>query len=264
MEAFNYYILNELKKKHILKIIEKHSIVTITDRLGRIEYVSDCYCDILECEPNQLIGESHKLIGSHLHTRILYKNLWKTIRSGHKWNGILNDESANGNSFWLETTILPLKSKKTVKYLAIYNDVTKFQLEKQKLLKQSKANKSLLEIMPFQIFEISSFGKILNTNKNYKTYKFNELIDNYLFDFINPKWHENFKDVIEAVFKLKVPHQFETILIGVDGNELLCSVLISPVFDETGKIKSALITIQEISDHIKGSKNNADIKNLNN
>lgn len=264
MEAFNYYILNELKKKNILKIIEKHSIVTITDRLGRIEYVSDCYCNILECEPNQLIGESHKLIGSHLHSGILYKNLWKTIRSGHKWNGILNDVSIKGNSFWLETTILPLKSKKTVKYLAIYNDVTKFQLEKQKLLKRSKAIKNLLEIMPFQTFEISRFGKILNTNKNFNAYKVNELIDNYLFDFINPKWHENFKATIDTVFKLKIPDQFETAITDAEDNKQVYSVLISPIFDGEGKMTSVLITIQELTDLVKRNNNNSDIRILNN
>ena len=167
MEAFNYYILNELKKKDILKIIEKNSMVTITDRLGRIEYASDCYCNLLECEPNQIIGESNKLIRSHLHSGLLYKNLWKTIRSGEKWSGILSDESFKGNTFWLQTMIIPLKSNKAIKYLAIYNNVTKFQQEKQKQLKANKANKTMLENMPFHVFEISRFGKIINVNKNF-------------------------------------------------------------------------------------------------
>lgn len=255
MEAFNYYILNEFKKKNILKIIEKNSMVTITDRLGRIEYVSDCYCDVLECEPNQLIGESHKLIRSHLHSGLLYKNLWKTIRSGQKWNGLLNDKSFKGNPFWLETTIIPLKSNKTIKYLSIYNDVTKFQTEKQKLIKRNRANKDLLETMPFHVFEVSRFGKIINASKNFETYKVNELIDNYLYDIIYPKWQENFKDAIETVFKLKVSHQFEKVETYNEEENNTYSIMVTPVNDETGHFTSVLVTIQELTDVVKRNKN---------
>ena len=251
MEAFNYYILNELKKKDILKIIEKNSMVTITDRLGRIEYASDCYCNLLECEPNQIIGESNKLIRSHLHSGLLYKNLWKTIRSGEKWSGILSDESFKGNTFWLQTMIIPLKSNKAIKYLAIYNNVTKFQQEKQKQLKANKANKTMLENMPFHVFEISRFGKIINVNKNFETYKVYELIDNYLYDVIHPKWLMNFKDSVEAVFKLKVPHKFKEVKIDSEGNKKNYNIMVSPIIEDTRQFTSAVVTIQEIAELVK-------------
>ena len=245
MEAFNYYILNELKKKNILKIIEKHSIVTITDRLGRIEYVSDCYCNILECEPNQLIGESHKLIRSHLHSGLLYKKLWETIKLGHTWKGILKGESFKGNSFWLDATIIPLKTKKTVKYLALYKDVSELQLEKEQLLEKSNKYEVFIKNIPFQIFYLSKFGKILSTNKNFRTIKVNELTDNYLFDYINPQWHKIIKSKLNEVFRKRVPNQFEVVEIDSDGRDLTYLISISPVFNKRGQLTSAILSLHE-------------------
>ncbi|GAA4230495.1 hypothetical protein GCM10022291_00810 [Postechiella marina] len=131
MEAIKYYLSTNLNES-IETLLKEASIVTITDALGRLEFANKNYCKILERDPNNLIGETHELFKSHLHSEKLYKNLWRTIKMGQKWNGILSDRSHKGKLFWLNTTIIPVRidEENTVKYVAIYNDVTKAQSQK--------------------------------------------------------------------------------------------------------------------------------------
>ena len=123
MEAFKYYISNNFDKD-ILSLLETNSIISITDSLGRIEYVNGNFCSLLECDESVLLGETLKLLKSPLHSDLLYKNLWKTIKLGHKWNGILSAESVKGKQLWLDTSIVPLKKENALRYVIVYKDIT--------------------------------------------------------------------------------------------------------------------------------------------
>lgn len=138
MEAIQYKLLSGLNED-LKDVIRDNSIFSITDSLGRIEYANKDYCEILEREQNSLIGESHDLLKSHLHTDKIYKNLWRTIKMGNKWNGILNDKSASGKQFWLDTTIIPVRDdvENTMRYVALYKDVTKSQLKNYQLIESN-------------------------------------------------------------------------------------------------------------------------------
>ena len=89
------YNLSSVLNENILEHVVDNAIVTVTDALGRIEFANDKFCEILECDANRLIGETHELLKSSLHTGKIYKNLWRTIRMQNKWEGILTDVSVN-------------------------------------------------------------------------------------------------------------------------------------------------------------------------
>ena len=78
MEAFKYYMLNNFDRD-LLSLLETNSIISITDSLGRIEYVNDNFCNTLECDERELLGETLKLLKSPLHSDLLYKKLWSLV-----------------------------------------------------------------------------------------------------------------------------------------------------------------------------------------
>ena len=160
MEAIKYNF-SDKPHENMLDGIHDDSIISITDHLGRVEYVNDNYCKMLECDADKLIGESHKLLKSHLHTGKLYKNLWRTIKMGNKWHGVLTDKSSSGKPFWVETTIIPRKDHvdNTIKYVATYNDVTKYELKNIELLESNKTNAKYNSI-----FQATNAGIIVITD----------------------------------------------------------------------------------------------------
>jgi len=242
MEAFKYYISNNFDTD-IIGLLEANSIISITDSLGRIEYVNDNFCNLLECDESILLGETLKLLESPLHRGLTYKNLWKTIKLGHKWVGILSAESFNGKLLWLDTSIVPVKKENGIKYVITYKDITTHHNKNLQLLESDKKYKVFLNEMPVNVFSISKYGKVLNTNKSFCNVSVNDLIGTYIYDYINPRSYEIFKTNIDDVFSEKTSKQFEFFDFDTLGNKWFYPSIVSPEFDEIGSLASANICI---------------------
>ena len=130
-------------KNIILSQLESNSMVTITDDLGRVEYANNVFCKTLEYDSDKVVGESHTLFKSHLHSDPLYKGLWRTLKMGKTWKGTLSETLSNGKEIWLDATIIPFKTKKEkhTRYLAIYNDVTQYKLDNKNLKEENIKSK---------------------------------------------------------------------------------------------------------------------------
>ena len=218
MEAFKYSLLGSLSHE-IKEIISEHSIFSVTDELGRIEYVNNDYCEILERDANVLIGETHELLKSHLHANKVYADLWRTIKAGEKWNGILSDSSHTGKQFWLDATIIPIKNKldKTISYVGVYNDVTKYQLQNIQLQERNSIHlkyKSIYESINAGIIVVAdNEGNIIEWNKGAEIafgYSKVEIIGYPLTILINKKIR-NIKQLLRTINKTQNSENVNTI-----------------------------------------------------
>lgn len=252
MEAIKYHLSNTLGNS-ILPLIKDNSIISITDSLGRIEYASNDFCEILGCESNVIIGETHKLLKSHLHSDELYKDLWRTIKMGQKWNGVLSDNSYNGTPFWLDTTIIPIKdtAENNTKYVAIYNNVSKIYSENTKLQESNKIYakyKSIYESVNVGIIVVvDSNGNITEWNKGAELafgYSKLEILGHPLTLLMSKKIRKgNIKELLKAINKIKNNKNIDTIemyclrkngeefpvefaLSSIDGNNFYCAIML--------------------------------------
>jgi PAS domain S-box-containing protein len=248
MEAIKYKLPNTFNENVINDLIE-NSVVSVTDSLGRIEFANQAFCDILECNANKLIGETHQVLRSPLHAEKKYKNLWRTIRMGNKWSGILKDVSATGKMFWLDTTIIPIRNngEKALKYLSVYKDVTKYYEDNEALLQRQLVNESFLQEMPFHAFTISRHGKILNANKSFCDKEIGELINTYIYDYFIPVNFESFKKNVDKVFTDRLTHKFELYDFDSNGKKIFFSAVVAPNYDSLGAIVSSTIALHEIT-----------------
>ncbi|WP_431133971.1 PAS domain-containing sensor histidine kinase [Psychroserpens mesophilus] len=246
MEAINYYLPSGLNHTLWSKIND-NSIWTLSDSLGRLEYVSNSYCELLKTHSNRLVGEPHKLLKSHLHSDVLYKNLWRTIKMGQKWNGVLSETLDNGNTLFLDATIIPIQDEieSSVKYIGLYKDVTKLHQQNKQIIISNAADKDFLNSMPFHVFLTSRHGKVINVNKPFGNKEVSELIGTYIYDYFSPDSFNKIKSNIEYVASGKVANQFEIKELDSTENTREYSILIAPVLDKLGGVISLTVTIQE-------------------
>ena len=154
-------------ENELTDLLQNNSILSITDKYGRIIYANDRFCQIIGSNRNNIIGETHELIKSHLHTDILYKKLWKTIKSGEVWKGVLPNKLVDGRFYWLDTTITPVKDENgdISKYIAVYNDITDYYNKKGAIKMVDPKGKTLSQNFLNVDLSINSFGENFKSDK---------------------------------------------------------------------------------------------------
>lgn len=138
-EALFHY--NEMLKQKFA--LDQHSIVTITNRAGVIEYVNDKFVEISGYTSEELLGKTHKILNSGFHDKAFFKKMYNTILSGETWSGEIRNRAKCGDYYWVDTTIVPYSNVegRIDNFIAIRTDITSRKLSEFAL----KQNKEQLE-----------------------------------------------------------------------------------------------------------------------
>jgi len=100
--------------------------IVITDLNGSIEYVNQGFIDTTGYSRAEAMGKNPRILKGGQTSLETYKQLWDTITSGKEWKGELCNKKKNGDLYWEQVSISPIKNAegKTTNYLAVKNDIT--------------------------------------------------------------------------------------------------------------------------------------------
>jgi len=123
-----------------------HSLISMTDRDGLITYVNDRFCEISGYERRALIGRTHRIVNSGVHSPEFFSELWRTIESGRIWKGTICNRDRAGRLIWLAATIAPVRdvSGAIAGYISVRHDHT--ELEQARRAVEAK-NRELEELV---------------------------------------------------------------------------------------------------------------------
>lgn len=224
----------------------KYYITSRTNKKGIITDASKAFCEISGYSIYELIGSNHNIVRHPDNPKELFEDMWKTIKSGKVWTGIVKNRAKSGKAYYVDTAIEPIKEKgEVVGYLSVRFDVTNnFLLEKKNIELKSSLKKfqSLFENMNGGIVIIDKEGYIKKVNpyfysllgytqsemigKNYKLFfKENDSIDiNNEFENILKNIIEKHKITKEAICKNDKKIWFELTFSAYDGRDILISL----------------------------------------
>ncbi|MBK6863761.1 MAG: EAL domain-containing protein [Ideonella sp.] len=114
--------------------LDTHAIVAVTDPSGTIKQANDRFCDISQYRREELIGQTHRIISSGVHSRQFWAAMWRRIASGRPWHGEVCNRAKDGSLYWVDTTVVPVldANARVIEHVAIRTEITqRKQLEEQ-------------------------------------------------------------------------------------------------------------------------------------
>lgn len=102
------------------------AMIMITDTDGNVEYVNSSFTEVTGYKARDVIGKRPPILRSDAMTDEAHQELWRALRDGQVWKGQLRNRRANGELFWIEATISPIREENGIisHFLAVGRDVT--------------------------------------------------------------------------------------------------------------------------------------------
>ncbi|MCB2205983.1 PAS domain S-box protein [bacterium] len=116
------------------------TIVIITDTNGAIEYVNPKFTEVTGYTAEEVAGRNPRLLKSAESSTALYRQLWRTLARGEEWRGELQNRRKDGSSYWVLTSISPLKGQddNVTHYIGIQEDITERKQTEQTLARRTQ------------------------------------------------------------------------------------------------------------------------------
>jgi PAS domain S-box-containing protein len=119
----------------LIRTLDMHSKVSMTDDKGFITYVNENFCRIHGYSRDELLGRPHSIVNSGVQTREFWTRMWNTIAGGRPWRGEICNRGKNGSLHWVDSIIAPFLGGdgRVQRYVSIGTDITATKFTEQRL-----------------------------------------------------------------------------------------------------------------------------------
>ena len=83
-------------------------LVSKTDLKGIITYANENFVELSGFSRAELLGSNHNLIRHPDMPAEVFADLWRTIKAGHPWRGLVKNRCKNGDYYWVEANVTPI------------------------------------------------------------------------------------------------------------------------------------------------------------
>lgn len=84
-------------------------LITTTNLKGVITDVNEAFVRVSGFSRDELLGQAHNIIRHPDMPQGAFEDLWKTIRSGQSWKGVVKNRCKNGDHYWVDAYVTPIR-----------------------------------------------------------------------------------------------------------------------------------------------------------
>ncbi|HZX30258.1 MAG TPA: PAS domain-containing methyl-accepting chemotaxis protein [Rhodocyclaceae bacterium] len=119
-------------------------IVSKTDLKGRITYVNQPFIEISGFSEEELIGAPHNIVRHPDMPTAAFEDLWRTLKSGKPWRGMVKNRCKDGGYYWVEANANPIwEGGRIVGYMSLRTKPTRAQVdEAERLYREMREGRS--------------------------------------------------------------------------------------------------------------------------
>ena len=236
-------------------------MILITDNNGIIQYVNPEYEIMTGYKKSEVIGKTPRLLKSGKHSDEFYKKMWTMILAGDTFRGLLINKKKNGEIYYEEKIISPLKDDdgNITHFVSNGRDITKRINAQKKIEEQRKFLRQVLDINPNIIFAKDKKNRYTLANQATANF-FNTNIKNLIgkkYSELNPNSEEMEEDIKNDLLifdTLEEKINPEIHITDVKGNKHIFHTIKRPVIDEHGKATHILGIAMDITEQKKAQQ----------
>ncbi|MEK7321938.1 MAG: EAL domain-containing protein [Pseudomonadota bacterium] len=126
---------NQKNRKLSLALEQTADAVMITDRDGVIEYTNPAFTAMTGIAANTALGNTPSIVKSGKHDVAFYRNMWAVLLADQPFRDILINRKKNGELYYEEKTITPLKGAdgEITHYISTGKDITERMQTQERL-----------------------------------------------------------------------------------------------------------------------------------
>lgn len=91
-----------------VKLNRGDNLLTTTNRKGAITYANPAFERISGYSKEEMLGQNHNLIRHPHMPPLAFEQMWKTIKSGKSWMGMVKNRCKNGDFYWVSAYVSPV------------------------------------------------------------------------------------------------------------------------------------------------------------
>lgn len=100
MEDANLDVKEATSESQEIKLDKSKTLVSITDKSGKIEYCSDEFVELSGFDTVSLIGHQHNIMRHEDMPKTLYKYIWNRLENEEELSAVIKNYNKNGDFYW--------------------------------------------------------------------------------------------------------------------------------------------------------------------
>jgi PAS domain S-box-containing protein len=226
--------------------------IVITDLTGRIEYVNPAYGVITGEDVRDVVGQHAHFLDSRDLAPESPTGLWCDILSGQDWHGEFNNTRKNGESYWEEATISPLRNAEGLitHIIAVKEDISDRKAVLQALEESEERFRRIVETANEGIWILGPDDQttyVNHTMADMLGYGMDEVLGKRMSAFMFPEDRKEYKTHIRVRHAGR-PERHESRLRAKNGGEIWTLVSASPIIGPDGRFAGSFGMFADITE----------------
>jgi PAS domain S-box-containing protein len=240
-----YKRAHEMLRKLSIAVEQSPASVVITDLDACIEYVNPRFSEVTGYSNAEAIGQNPRILQSGLTGREIYQELWEKLARGEPWHGELVNKRKNGELYWEETHVAPVKNVngEVTHYVAVKTDITQRKQAEANLVSSELHLQTVVDNEPECVKIVDAQGLLQQMNPSGLTMieadSLAQVAGRPVIDLIAPEYRVAFSDLHKRVLDGEsVKMEFE--MVGLKGGRRWLETHAVPMEDHGEKVHLAV------------------------